>query len=161
MTLIEMIDEIDRLVSNNGAVSDIKPFLIQVREQAEALEKRVRALESKSKVKDLEGQVSFLRAELDAALKQIEELESGKQGTHGSDRSDIETKILLMLAEASYPTTGQVASYIQQGYEAAMYHLRELEKVYFVTSQTDMYENSLWSLMQDGRGYLMKRNLLK
>jgi hypothetical protein len=79
MSIIETIDEIDRLISNSAAVSAIKSLLISLREQAEALESRVRALESKSQVKRLQGEVDFLRTQLDSTLKEKQALEDVQQ----------------------------------------------------------------------------------
>lgn len=157
MTIVEMIDQIDRLVSNNGKVSEIKPFIIQVREQTEALQKRVRTLESKSKVKDLEGQVSFLREQLDAALKQIQEAEDGKQGAHGSDTFEAETNVLVLLSQdTSGLTVEHMAICLRMGAQVVQFHLDELRKKDFVWVAQYLGQDSEWFLGDDGRAHLFK-----
>lgn len=162
MTIIEMIDEIDRLVSNNGAVSEIKPFIIQVREQTEALQKRVRTLESKSKVKDLEGQVSFLREQLDATLKQVQEAEDGKQGTHGSDTKEGQTKVLLYLSANTHGCTAEeIAIRTSISAQVTQFHLDELRKKEHVWGAFYMGRDTEWFLGDEGRAHLFKLGLLK
>jgi hypothetical protein len=79
MSILETIDEIDRLISNRAAVSSIKSLLISLREQAEALQVRLRTLESKSQVKRLQGEVDFLKSQLDSTFQQKQALEDAQQ----------------------------------------------------------------------------------
>lgn len=159
MALVEMIDEIDRLVSNNGAVSQIKPLLIALREQAEALEKRVRTLESKSKVKNLEGQVDFLRSELDKALQQIQASEEKKKESHSSE--DEEIKILVFLSKYPRSLANYISQSLDMGLQTVQFHLEELLKRHMVHGSHYMGRASEWFIDQEGRRLLLSKGLLE
>lgn len=113
----------------------------------------------------LKSENGELRAQLEAANLEIQRLNEQikeKSGSHKSDRSEVETKILVMLSAGHDPTAEQVSRYIGQSVEAAKYHLNELRKIEFVQWRSDDDREEIqWSLDQAGRGYLMKRDLLK
>ena len=133
MTIVEMIDEIDRLITSSEPISRIKPLLVSLREQAEAIEARVRTLESKSKVKRLEGEKNLLRTELDTALKQIQELENKQQLTHKSDRAQVGIRILYAVSRAEGITTATLAEGMKMGEQRIQFHLDELLQGEFIT----------------------------
>jgi hypothetical protein len=160
MALVEMIDDIDRLVSNNGTVSQIKPLLITLREQAEALEKRVRTLESKSKVKNLEGQVDFLRAELDSALQQIQSFEDKEQDSHSSVEPDEETRILLFLSKHERQTARDIANALLIGIQKVEFYIEELFSKQMIDGAHYLGGTSEWFIAQEGRRHLLKKGLL-
>lgn len=165
MTLIEMIDEIDRLVSNHGTISQIKPIIIPLREQVEAFEARVRTLESKSKVKRLEGENDFLRSQLDTTLKQIHEAEDGKQSSHSSDSADGGVQLLLMLSTVPHnqdgPSVEDIAATVNMSVQVVQFHLDELQKKELVYAAYNMYDVTRWYLGTEGRAHLFKLGLLK
>lgn len=79
MSILGMIDDIDRLVFSRVEPSEIKPFIITLRDQAEALELRLRTLESKSQVKRLRGEIDFLKTQLDSAVQENQKLQAAQQ----------------------------------------------------------------------------------
>jgi len=62
MSLTTLIDQVDSFISNRAKIAEIKPLLIQLREQAEACERDVRELKEK---------VASLTQQLDEAKKRI------------------------------------------------------------------------------------------
>src|SRR5947207_8502576 len=73
---------------------------------------------------------SDLRAKLDAAHSEIDRLnkEAQEKLVHGSDRPEIQRRILQLLVTQRELTAERIAAFTGQGQEAAKFHLDELLK---------------------------------
>jgi len=74
MSLPELIDTIDGLLSSGATISAIRSQLVVLREQAEALEQRLGTLETNSRTAALTKESDRLRILLDEAYQTIERL---------------------------------------------------------------------------------------
>lgn len=108
----------------------------------------------------LKADNAHLRAELDAAKLEIDELKQAKE-VHGSDRPEIETQMLALIAMHTAMSAGEIAAATGQGTEAAQFHLDELFEARFVKSGQGQDYETVWGLNHEGRRYLIERGLMK
>lgn len=117
----------------------------------------------RSEYEILKSENSDLRAKLDAAHSEIDRLKKDAQEklVHGSDRPEIQRRILTLLATQGELTTERIAAFSGQGQEAAKFHLDELLEANFVTWSDNQAFETVWSLAHEGRRYLVQRGLLR
>src|SRR5882724_1562268 len=163
MSLPELIDTIDGLLSSGATISAIRSQLVVLREQAEALEQRLGTLETNSRTAALTKESDRLRILLDEAYQTIERLryEAAKNKTTRDDRPEVEHRILQFLTQQSKAGEQALSQQLGVTLERIRFHLQEFEKdglligSHFYTGRA-----SEWKLGQEGRRYLNDRNLL-
>ncbi len=89
-----------------------------------------------------------------------EELSKRPQPVHTSELSDIETRILVFIAETKEPANLEIAKHIGLSSTKLTFHLTELEDRGFVDNHWN-YGNPTSTLRQEGLRYLNERNLLE
>ena len=104
-----------------------------------------------------------LRAKLKAAYLDINKLKQVTQEGHGSERSTIETSILILISRSAGISTEQLSYSISMNRvskEALQFHLDGLCEAGFVTFCESLGKDHEWTLRQAGRKYLIERKLL-
>jgi uncharacterized protein YigA (DUF484 family) len=163
VSLPELIDKIDSLLSGGANVSVVRSQLVVLREQSEALEQRLSTLETNPQSDALAKECDRLRALLSEAHETIERLRydvSQSKQSHG-DRPDLEHRILLFLTQHSRADERGLSQELGAALELIRFHLQELEKDELIYgSHFYTGKPSEWRLGQEGRRYLNERNLL-
>jgi chromosome segregation ATPase len=114
----------------------------------------------KAEHEHLKSENAHLRSKLDAAERKIKRLndetqEKGKLA-HSSDRSEIETRILRVVARYDGQLDAdEIGVAVGINPQAAQFHLEEMGKLV-----REEFTDGYWSLTQEGRRYLMQRGLL-
>ena len=118
------------------------------------------ALEDNSQ---LESDINDLRIKLEDSERIRSELETKLREKKYDDRTSKEHEILLVIADHSDdgPTTQEIADHIGAGIQVAFYHLKELEGDNFVGASIGLNRPGTWGLTQDGRRYLIQRELIQ
>jgi DNA-binding MarR family transcriptional regulator len=121
-------------------------------------------LEAEHKV--LESENRELRANLETAKLEINRLKQEAQEkqkenvAQNSDLPELQHKILVLLGDDAMETS-EIASRIGKSTETAKFHLDELHQAEFVRFSVNLDWQTIWSLRQEGRRYLVQRDLLK
>lgn len=114
------------------------PLSAVLREKVSQLESKYTALEAENKI--LKSENGDLRLKLDDARREIERLKKQAEENlvHGLDRSEIETRILTLIAAHSALESEQIRASLGQHPETTKFHLDELRKAHFIeiVSQT-------------------------
>lgn len=175
MTITDIIDNLDRLITAQKPLSEIKPKLVFLRDQAEAMESRVGTLEAEAQardqaplVRDLEALVGTLRINLEDAKREIQELRSAadtkQKDTDRRPKSDED--ILLLLTNRHEKTAREIASALGISQDLADDRLAglngaKLVRVQIVSSISyGPRTQSPWSLSDGGRQYLVRYGLV-
>ena len=122
----------------------------------------------------LKAEVTALRAELEAKRAEVEGLRSQAsvmaerlEPTEASKLSDVQEKLLLVLAEHERLEEDQLASVLGIGKQVAAYHAEELRKRNFVhatrfagSEWTGAPPQTEWSIQHSGREYLVRRRMI-
>jgi peptidoglycan hydrolase CwlO-like protein len=87
--------------------------------------------------------------------------DDGKLLWHGSKRSELEERILMLIAQNNAIETEIIRVSTGQGVEANQYRLDELRRGRFIKSSSGRNLETFWHLTHNGRGYLIQRGLLK
>lgn len=77
MNITDTIDQLDTLITNGAPIHQTKPILTSLREQADALDTRVRTLEAEAKAADQTLLIASLRKHLDDANAKLKQLNDG------------------------------------------------------------------------------------
>jgi hypothetical protein len=113
--------------------------------------------------KVLKSENSDLRAKLKAAHLELNKLKQAGQKAPDSERSAIDTQILIHISRNAGINTTQLSSCLgmsRVSREALRFHLEELFNSNFVTFCESWDKDHEWTLRQEGRKYLIERNLL-
>src|SRR6266446_10806807 len=130
MPLLELVDQIDGLLSSGASIAAVRSQLVVLREQLEAQEQHLSALEAQSQDEALTKECERLRRLLSEAHDTIErqqyEITKGKQNSN--ERAEIEQRILLFLAQNARGDAQSISRHLGVSLEKTRFHLQELEK---------------------------------
>ncbi len=158
ITIIKPLLERLRKYMKNKEVFDI---VHQIEAHQKELESKVMEYESEiARLKTAHTQeIDRLTREYSATITKFKERDE-KELWHGSNRSDDETRILIVIAQQSALDEEQIAAATGLGVEAAKYHLKNLFGAKLLDWGTGEFEETIWQLSHNGRGYLIQRGNL-
>ena len=157
-------------------MSSIRSQLIVLREQAEALESRLSALEADSQNEPLRKENDRLRANLNEAFDEIERLRTAaeeqkereayereleQRATHEPDLPEQQLAVLQCVAAFPGYNHYGIAQELGIGEEVAMFHLEELRSADLVDRRGCAEHRWEFHPSQAGRRYLVGRGLLQ
>jgi len=155
-----------RKLMKNKEVFDI---VHEVEAHQKELESKV--IKAEAKIKELETEIARLEESHSTEIARLREKHAAeiakfkerdeKTSWHGSNRSELETRILLLLAENSAMETEQIRLATEQGVEANKYHLDEMFRARLIKWSSGRDLETFWHLSHNGRAYLVQRGLIK
>lgn len=120
--------------------------------------------EFESNYQFLKTENANLQAELEKAQFENAQLKKKLEQIQCSDRPDIQTQILRLLARGKELPADQIGFAVRQRNESITFHLEELQDARLIKREKgfDGYDEvEVHKLTQDGRRYLFQRGLLK
>ncbi len=152
------IAAIEKLINEHGSAAILRDRLLLASDQFNALERK--NVEFTSRIGELEAEIQNLRARVTATETERDQVKESAQRHGSADRPELEQQILVSLASQPGLTIPQIARHLQVGLERARFHVDELFHAEFIYGAHFMGRESEWHLGQDGRRYLLQRNLL-
>jgi hypothetical protein len=116
----------------------------------------------KDKHEKAEGVLKTENANLRAEVEQLkEELSKRPEPIHTSELSEIETKILMFIAEKEEPAKIEIAMHAGLSPAKLELHLTDLEEKEFIYYYRGKCPHEICTMRPEGLRYLDERNLLK
>jgi len=176
MPLVDQIDAIDGMLSGGKPLAAIRIPLQSLREQAEALESRLSALEAHPQDDVLRAENERLRVNLKEAFDEMENLraaakeqkeraaydrEMEQRATHEPELPEAQLAMLQFVASHPGYNHYGIAQDLGIGEEVAMFHLEELRSADLVERRGRAEHRWEFHPTQRGRRFLTKRGLLQ
>ena len=150
-----LFDNLEKLITEHGSASILRERLSLAADKYSALEEKVAQLKEEN---------ATLRSDLKAARQEIEALRANSPASGTSQRlSEEEEKVLLTLAENDrWLTARAIAGHLGIHKSRVDYYLGNFEQT-CLASGSHFYNGgeSEYKIGHDGRGYLIKRGLIK
>ena len=177
MSLLLLIDTIDRLVFERAEPSAIKPSIISLRDQVEAIEGDAKAKNAGAKLKQAEAKNALLREknkELTAQLakaydeaKRLSNAFTEVQKQNKTDKDTVRTKVeeqllIVMLSNVPLMTNELIEAMLPTRDKSVQVAINALDRLKFIELRADHTGRSSkprWHLTPAGRGYSASRNL--
>ena len=83
-----------------------------------------------------------------------------KEKSHGSRLEEIKEKILVALTQREELEAGQISRLLNIGSQLATFHLEELKNLDMVNDYYAVDSPVFWGIVQGGRAYLVRHELL-
>jgi len=154
-----LLDNIEKLINEHGSANILKERIGLANDKYSALEAKYAAAEKRIKVLESENQAleqnnNNLNAEIDNFKTQ--------QVKQDGDQLDKQKEaVLLFIANNPDSTDQQIATNTGMGSEVAAFHIQEMEDNNLIYGSYAFNSDPRYSLDQGGRGYLIKRGLIK
>jgi len=151
---MKLFEGFEKLITEHGSVAALKERIDLVKEQHVILER---------KCTELESALAEAHGALEAALEENRLWKAEMAQLDGSVLSDVEVKILIALSGVRSDHEGlpvsQLSRALTTGEQATLFYLTDLEKAGLVGASYSSIDETVWSLAQDGRRYLVERGL--
>lgn len=160
MSLIAIIDQIEKMILDSEPIAQTRPHLHRLRDQAEALEKDVKALGRKLTKAD--KTIAVLQDDIARCREgaPTEEKESNANAKQFNELPAMQSEILKLLSGEDFPVAAFfVADTLRQRRALVQHHLDVLLDGKFV-DRTQGKDLPVWALSKTGRAYLAERNEL-
>ncbi len=157
-------DQLQKLITEHGSAAILREHLALFKDQVIDLEKKLTISESESAVlktenEKLKSEVANLRIANNELAAKIKEYENPP---HSNLLDESKLKILTLLSkQTTVVSESDIGPSIGLSHQAALFHLEELATKYMVLRSHNLMSGApLWSLIQNGRRYLIEHNLL-
>ena len=161
-TITDLIDLVNQLTSSvkdrkfAGELRQVQSMIGAIQsEHAEIHEQRINLL---TKNAELKQNIASLKEEIVDLKSQMGTIQSVPQADNAL--SEEEKEILLLLSEAEDATTHQIAQSMNQKLTKTKFWIRRLYDLNMVSSSLIMNQPTSYYLIQGGREYLVKNNLI-
>jgi len=163
MGLLELFS---KLVVEHGSAEVQSKHIAMFKDQLVLADKRILELESEnavltSKLENAETTIQQLTKEDEILRRKIQDYEQhAEQPTHTDPLEEIKVKLLCALSLQQHLTLTELASSSNSGRDFVQFHLDELKAKHMVKVIKRYCEPDLWTLIHDGRKYLIENGLL-
>jgi DNA-binding transcriptional ArsR family regulator len=153
-----LLDGFEKLINEHGSAVILKERIALANDKYAVLEQKLAA--SCLRVSELDSENQSLRADLEKAKVEIQNLKALSEKAHGNRIEEVKEQLLQLLAKHSNATYLQLARGMEINVQLVMFHLAELEKAKFVHGSYSAIDDTEWSLAHEGRAYLVRHGLL-
>lgn len=161
-----LLDGLEKLINEHGSAVILKERISLANDKYALIEEKLNVLQiEKSKLESEKISLQRENEELKIRIKVIEdhlENESKKYSQLSLPNvSEIQEKILVLLANKSNLTDRQIALAVGVGNEVAKLHLEDLIKSKMIDYSLCINRPTEYYLIQEGRRYLLNKGLIK
>lgn len=153
-----LLDGFEKLINEHGSAVILKERIALANDKYAALEQKLAA--SSLRVSELETENQSLRADLEKAKIEIQNLKALSEKAHGNRLEELREKLLQLLAEHPDITSQQIGRSAGINPQLATFHLTDMEGKGLVHASYFAGGDTEWSIAQDGLGYLVRHGLL-
>ena len=153
-----LLDGFEKLINEHGSAVILKERIALANDKYAALEQKLAA--STLRVSELESENQSLRADLEKAKVEIQNLKTLSESAHGNRLEEIREKLLLLLSEHPDLTSQAIGRAIGTNPQLLTFHLTDMEGKGLVHGSYYAGGDTEWSIAQDGLGYLVGHGLL-
>ncbi len=151
-----LFDPLERLINEHGSAAILRDHVALFKDQLSILKEKFSILETENMNLKMENQ--NLKTENDQ-LK--EKIQIHEKPTHNNLVDEIKLKILLYLSKRQRQTIDiEIAQAFNIDLQLVKFHLEELEQNKMVHGTSAVGQPRQWSLVQEGRRYLIKNKLI-
>jgi chromosome segregation ATPase len=154
-----LLDGIEKLINEHGSAKILKERIGLANDKYSALESKY--AEAEQKIKSLESESQKLKQDNDNLNSEIETLRSQLSERRDNRLKEQEEEILIFVASNPNCTDNQIATNTGMGVEVAAFYIQEMEDKNLIYGSYAFNSDPRYSLDQGGRGYLIKRGLIK
>lgn len=154
-----LLDGIEKLINEHGSAVILKERIALANDKYSALE--IKLSEAELRIKELESEKEGFEFDNFKLKEEVASLAEQLAKRHGQRLEEIKEKILLYLANNPDATTYQLSHQLGIGPEVVAFHIEEMEPKQMIYGSYSTIADTTYSLDQEGRGYLIKRDLIK
>lgn len=153
-----LLDGFEKLINEHGSAVILKERITLANEKYATLEQKL--TESELRANDFESKNQGLSLDLKKTQEKIRNLEEELVERHGQRLEEVKEQLLQLLAKRPNVTDAQIAEALHINVQLATFHLTEMENSRLVHADYSTYEDTEWSIAHEGRGYLVRHELL-
>jgi predicted ArsR family transcriptional regulator len=153
-----LLDSIERLINEHGSATILQERIALANDKYSALEKE--NMDLKSKINILETENQSLKRDNEQLIIKLQNFDEQSSSGQYSLLDEIKVKILVLLSKHDRINAAQIAGSLGLNEQVAKFHLLELKKVKMITDLLTMGAPARYTLIQEGRRYLIENNLI-